>query len=231
METIDKNVLRLIALELDLPSLLRFCQSDKFKNQEICESNIFWRLKLNRDYPETISKFNDLPNVNYKKIYVSMYNNLSQIYTVILNWVRGPFLYDYIQKGDITTEDVENLQLIYPEFLDETDNYAVYTIGNFPKGTKVWLAYTSDWDLELDRMYLSKEQARNALLKTINRIIRESFMFIDYGVYENHFHMSETETLNDVKNTLLKNDKVVIKYYIYQELRNITFGLKEFVLP
>jgi hypothetical protein len=57
MESIDRNVLIQLALDLDLPDLLALCSSSKRTNQILCDNDNFWRLKLSRDYPYTQGKF------------------------------------------------------------------------------------------------------------------------------------------------------------------------------
>ena len=101
METLNKDMLVKIALELDLPRLLRFCESEKRINDKVCKNNDFWRNKLERDFPDyktvdwklsfrgiynllyflkVICKLNESPSELYndKELYLS-YNQLKKI--------------------------------------------------------------------------------------------------------------------------------------------------------
>ena len=49
MEKIPKDVLVLIAIELDIHSLLRFCATDK-RNQNLCNNPFLWIAKLKKDF-------------------------------------------------------------------------------------------------------------------------------------------------------------------------------------
>ena len=52
METASKDVLFTIALDSELPDLLRWCMSSKKIYQKICGNDDVWRAKLLKDYPE-----------------------------------------------------------------------------------------------------------------------------------------------------------------------------------
>ena len=70
MDTASKDVLFTIAMDLDLPSLLRWCQSNSKINRAVCNNLDIWRSKLLRDYAG-YEKF-DL-NKSLKEIYVFLY--------------------------------------------------------------------------------------------------------------------------------------------------------------
>jgi Leucine-rich repeat (LRR) protein len=70
MENASKDVLFTIALNLDLPSILKWCSSNSRINRYICQNNSFWRSKLLKDYPD-YQKF-DL-NRSLKETYVFLY--------------------------------------------------------------------------------------------------------------------------------------------------------------
>ena len=52
MNDASKDVLFTIAMDLDLPSLLRWCQSSARINRDVCNNENVWRNKLVRDYPD-----------------------------------------------------------------------------------------------------------------------------------------------------------------------------------
>jgi Leucine-rich repeat (LRR) protein len=70
MENASKDVLFTIALNLDLPSILKWCSSNSRINRYICQNDNFWRSKLLKDYPD-YQKF-DL-NRSLKETYVFLY--------------------------------------------------------------------------------------------------------------------------------------------------------------
>jgi Leucine-rich repeat (LRR) protein len=70
MEDASKDVLFTIALNLDLPSILKWCSSNSRINRYICQNDNFWRSKLLKDYPD-YQKF-DL-NRSLKETYVFLY--------------------------------------------------------------------------------------------------------------------------------------------------------------
>ena len=74
------DVLRMLALELDLPSIIRFCKSNTLVNKSVCENNVFWRNKLYRDVPNALT---DIPaGSNYEKIYKTIIGSYWSYYYV-----------------------------------------------------------------------------------------------------------------------------------------------------
>ena len=70
MEKLNKDELFLLAIELDLPSLLNFCLTSKRFNEVICKKESFWVNKLDRDYSNYKENFNDkTPREKYTLIY------------------------------------------------------------------------------------------------------------------------------------------------------------------
>ena len=51
MEKLPKDVLILLALDLNLPGIVSLCQTDKIINRDVCENPIFWRNKIMKDFP------------------------------------------------------------------------------------------------------------------------------------------------------------------------------------
>ena len=52
MEKLEKDQLFLLALELDLPELISFCQTNKRINNLICKRNDIWLYKLNKEFSD-----------------------------------------------------------------------------------------------------------------------------------------------------------------------------------
>ena len=67
MENINKDLLPLIAFDLNYPDILRFCQLSKRINNFICRNEHFWRSKLYLDYPSLRNYRYD----NYREAYKS----------------------------------------------------------------------------------------------------------------------------------------------------------------
>jgi Leucine-rich repeat (LRR) protein len=70
MENTSKDILFTIALNLDLPSLLKWCSSNSRINRDVCQNNNVWRSKLLKDFPDYL-KF-DLKR-SLKETYVFLY--------------------------------------------------------------------------------------------------------------------------------------------------------------
>ena len=70
METASKDVLFTIAMDLDLPSLLRWCSSSLRINKDVCLNDNVWRSKLLTDYPD-YEKFK--LNRSLRETYVFLY--------------------------------------------------------------------------------------------------------------------------------------------------------------
>ena len=51
MESLPKDVLVYLALELDLVDIASLCRSNRKIDEKICKNHNFWRNKINRDYP------------------------------------------------------------------------------------------------------------------------------------------------------------------------------------
>jgi hypothetical protein len=70
---LPKDVISLLALEMDLITLLNFCKTNKGINKTIYKSNIFWFNKLSRDFPyyDAIFVKNSDKNIErYKLLYI-----------------------------------------------------------------------------------------------------------------------------------------------------------------
>ena len=65
METIPKDVLIQMALELDYIDILSWCVSNKYVNEKVCKNQDFWKKMLYKDYP-FIPRFN---SYDFRKLY------------------------------------------------------------------------------------------------------------------------------------------------------------------
>ena len=73
------DVLKLIALPLDLPELLDFCQNPK--NKAVCSSKSFWKDKLFRDFK--ISDTPDPQQTHYREYFNRLYTQIYKLLTGI----------------------------------------------------------------------------------------------------------------------------------------------------
>ena len=66
MESLPKDVKQKMALDLSPPDLIIFCASGKEINKDICGSDDFWRLKIEKDYSKMF-KYYQKHNMTFKK--------------------------------------------------------------------------------------------------------------------------------------------------------------------
>lgn len=177
MEDLDKNLIKKLALELDLDSIKKLCLASKRFDKYICKDNIFWKNKLDREYPNTI-----VENSNFRKIYESLFNE-KYSYLVFISYCNDNDqvlkFWDYIHKyQNVLIEDkmYEKMENLYPDFIERCGEEFIFDMkGDFPKGTKIWLAYSNDNMINLKKGFLIKEKAVNSVLKTIEYILKDDF--------------------------------------------------------
>jgi hypothetical protein len=176
-EKLDKNLLRLLAIDLDIPSLIKFCKTNKRINKEVCESKDFWRNKLHKEFPNTIGKFSK----DFKRIYFSLLNKEVIKYYIFISaqneeYGNIPKIYDYIKRTPLTEEDYEMVEKLYPDFSERMGEGQSFTvIGDFPAGTKIWLAYIDDRDFGVSEGFLTRKEAIDLLLKISNYVVENDF--------------------------------------------------------
>lgn len=80
MESLPKDVLSEMVLNLTPPDLIKFCSTGKLQNKIVCESETFWRRKLERDYPEEFLEFYEtgIPVKKPKAVYVKRFTFISR---------------------------------------------------------------------------------------------------------------------------------------------------------
>ena len=80
MEGLPKDVTAEMALNLSPPDLISFCSSGKFANRAVCDSEVFWRRKLEKDYPGEFLNFyrKGIPVENPKKLYMINFTFISK---------------------------------------------------------------------------------------------------------------------------------------------------------
>ena len=70
MNSLRKDELFRIAIELDLPDLLSLCAASKIINGKICERNDIWLYKINKEFPEYQLISQRSPKEQYENLYL-----------------------------------------------------------------------------------------------------------------------------------------------------------------
>ena len=95
METASKDVLFTIALNLELPSLLKWCSSNSRINRDVCQNDNVWRSKLLKDFSDDYPDFQKYKlNKSLRETYVFLYQ-LSYIKKLLK---KNESLYDIFLK-------------------------------------------------------------------------------------------------------------------------------------
>lgn len=204
LSDLNRDNVMLLGLKLNYDEINNFCQiSKKFKTL-ICDNNIFWMNKLNKDYPQTIGKFS--MNTNFKKIYLSLHlKKRSKFEAYIDEYTVPPKIYSYISKS-ITDEDYELAEKIYPDF--NADMFSFFIEGIFPKGTEMYLAYYRDDNIYIYQAFLTKEEAVNEIITTI-----ENLFEYDYENDENsekNYGGKMEDVIKSYGNFLSENDYLAV---------------------
>ena len=141
----DKQSLILIAMELDLPSLLNFCKSGKFINDSVCKNKYFWINKLKRDYNFVFTNNSDNPREYYKLLYkaenkpgTSLETAVSSGYTDLVDYLLKnkdikPAYLSYIIKE---TDDVDMLDILIPKLINMDPHFNIYELEEYTKDDK-----------------------------------------------------------------------------------------------
>ena len=117
IETLPKDVLFTLALELDLPSLMNWCQTNAKINDKVCNNSDIWQRKLLNDYPD-YKKFNLQKPL--KEIYKFLYQlsalknalrTKESLYDIYLKKeLRFPF--EGLEKVHLPTINLPNLEVL-----------------------------------------------------------------------------------------------------------------------
>lgn len=122
MEKLSKDELYLLALQLDLPDLLSFCESTTKFDKKICQDPSVWERKIKRDfptYPDANMK-NLLKHKSYKEIYELLYTKEK--------YYKDASVELFVTQNITLPEDLflPNLEWLYIYFEDKmTDKYKV----------------------------------------------------------------------------------------------------------
>ena len=140
METLPKDPLTKIALELSPPDLINFCSVSRKNNICSSENKDFWRLKIQRDYPKVFNyyKRRGIVLVNPKNTYIRKFMEVS---VIIENFIAENFkhlnndqknelfrkLYKIYHTNDINLEYKTFGSVIKEYVLNEEDRDIIMT--------------------------------------------------------------------------------------------------------
>jgi len=129
METLTKDTLTKIALELSPPDLINFCSTNKKNNICSSENKDFWRLKIQRDYPKVFNyyKIQNITLVNPKNTYIRKFIEVSKAIENFIEDVLEEKLmrefpkvkkenFDNIQKKELFTKLYDLYQTLLPQY-------------------------------------------------------------------------------------------------------------------
>ena len=120
---VPKDVLIMMMVDLDLPEVSKLCISNKKFNTILCENPIFWRQRIEKEYPKV-----DISNV---KDYKGLYNFLKRKIHMGRNWgdlsknglaVQGAGGMYYAILNDDKTKvsfELERSRVTFPRFPPE----------------------------------------------------------------------------------------------------------------
>ena len=115
MDTASKDVLFTIAMNLELPDLLKWCESNSKIHRDVCNNDNVWRSKLLADYPD-YRKFN--LDRSLREIYVFLYqlslikillNTKESLYEIFL---RKEIDLKFKQLTKVPAFDLPNLEIL-----------------------------------------------------------------------------------------------------------------------
>ena len=105
MENLDIHGRREIILNLAPSDLIKYCSVNKKANKEICDSDSFWRRKLEKDYPEEmieVRKKGIKVIKNPKKIYMRRFTSVAykieKFIPVLINFHFGERYNQFLSK-------------------------------------------------------------------------------------------------------------------------------------
>lgn len=135
----NKDVLMLIALELDIPTLFNYCKSNSRMNEAVCNNDYFWVRRLKQDF--NIDYTGNTPKSEYENIYrvmddiaIDSYKSVPNIFQNLTNKKKirdkiiqefnylGQYYYTKISKAKFD-EIVEKIEYSLYNFLNRIQQY------------------------------------------------------------------------------------------------------------
>lgn len=180
-----KDILILLALEMDAETISKLCRTSKRVNELICKDQMFWRKKLEKERPGlldlvSVSIWNKKP-INYKQIYADLKME-PDLYSV--KYTENPLqIYGAIQG---LLEDYD--------FIQAESEEKIMSVGD-----KVWVAATNRPDVlfPYSQIYSSKDSAKRDLLREIDFILEEEEDAESIDFYSNELEKSGRTSIGE----------------------------------
>ncbi len=236
MESFPKDVLFTLALELDLPSMLKWCETNPRINEKVCNNQDVWKRKLLKDYQDYQRfELNKAPN--------QIYNFMYQLSLVKELLKTDETLYDiYLKKSidlrnkrlkKIPTLDLPNLQSLY------LDNNLLTSLPEFHLPNLQYLSLDNNKLKSIPKFNLPNLRYLHLNDNELTSIPEISMPNLrDFFLYNNKltnlptFNLPNLESLYLNKNKLTNLPEFDLPKLQYLDLRNNPFtSLPEFNLP
>ena len=179
MESLPKDVAIEMALNLSPPDLINFCSASKAQNR-ICNSNDFWRRKLDKDYPGDFAPGTVLKNA--KELYIKRFTYVSRrIEEFMENIIREAFPKNFSR-------------FLNPEYKKEL-YLKLYKLYEMVKNEE----YKEDGESEEDRHMYESDNIDNELEDYIPTCSLNGYESIDIQVHRFLYEVIEAQKLNKNK--------------------------------
>lgn len=169
-----KDIIILLALELDDPSIINLCRSSKRYNEAICKNQNFWKLKIEKERPGVLETMEG-EITNYRELYQDLQKDFFSISYErfdIFNIVKG-----YLEDYGFT-----------PLYYDDE-----YKIGN-----KVWVVVGNEEVISSPIITKSRDEALKIIKREIEHI-HDDLTSNGYDLKELEYYYKELEETNRVK--------------------------------
>lgn len=231
----NRDSIKLIALELDLPTLINLCNTSKKFNDFICKDKLFWKNKLNKDYPNTRNKFSK----DFRKIYTSLFNKKKNEYAIFRKSDEPIDFFNIVVKNfehdEEAYEKVE--EILNEDIIAAEDVFEFEMIGEFPKGTEIWISYDSETSVPI-KGFLTQDEALNHLLSEIKTIFiydleegMEGLIVDDMekpdDTYSGNYYKFVKENQEYIDS---KKEEYIIKYYVSKNIDDVLKDAKKKLL-
>ena len=162
MEKLPKDMIIYLAMEMELPEIISFCNTSKKINERVCKNNIFWRNKIEKERPGLLDYLSDEKQKDYRKIYKR--------------------INDSKYSGEVTfTEDGD---IIKGDFKDFEDDWELDYCGECKVGQTVWLFSSNKDEYYPKTIIFSKERGINSIIDEIRIRFETDDIIIDFDIDE-----------------------------------------------
>lgn len=215
---LNRDELFLIAMDLNISSLINLCKSSKKINEKICNNNGFWRNKLYKDYPNALMIPNNIIT-DYKTLYKTVATSkwsYYHVYSLKAEESKPAVLLNFISKKYLPLEDRNTYwkDILSPEDIKRLSSHEFFIRGSYPSGTKIWLYFIGR------HSYIGRANTREKAIEEFMDFIRKQgqpsaiIRKIDLQTFK--------DTLNDKGEVEIVGDRTGYKY---------NFIVREFTLP